>query len=833
MSEEKNSSEMPSTLHRIDSPVTQISAYDAIEDLLQPKGPSLRDFVSLLIKRRTVILLTAAVVIGFGLLYAMLADDQFTANTTIEIRGYSPVFGDTGLESILQADTRKMLYQQTTIAKLTNLGLADAVLNTNDLGNVIKKHLRKQRSFFGKLIHMVRRSLGLPVDSNHLDVEDPRYVHRQSFINAYLRMLVVRPIKDTSLVQIRATTTDKRLSQRIANEHAEGLIRMLGSERKNELRAHLDLLRSQADELQQKLFAAESEVAKFAQNHKLVGIVGGSQGNVLSPQLAELGKLISTAKANRSVSESKLQKLSERKKLDTTFLDDETVRDIRTKLKEAEGEYSALSRLVTSEYPKLQEIQAKIDSYKRTIREQREENLGALQVEHQSDLAAEQLLIQQFEAQLNKAHEMSGELVQYNFLQREAASLRELTQSILKTFNETKIGASTVQNNVVITDYAPIPSSPSAPRRGIIITFSVVLGLLAGIGLALIVEVLDSTIKVSDEAQKALGLPTLGIIPSFPQMIGRPDDDREKSIKEKVVTAVRRLPWINKVGNEDADDGSISLSPTATSAENSTQPSVSVESLCTNQQQGNPLFMPEVGVLDALRTLRANILFSSTQNSYRVIMAASGKEREGKTSILSNLAVTFARASQRTLIIDADLRRPKVGRRFGIKENQLGLVDFLAGQASLEDVLVKGPVENLSIITAGSPTVNPTELLGSEKMARLIGTLKQHFDVILLDSAPVLPVADSLMLARLADTVIVVIRSGRTEKVVAQETLRRLRRVGADVRGVVMNDFKSGNGSYSSDRYSVSRYGVVHSTAKFVGDESDKDPNNQPKRAVG
>ena len=818
-------------------PVTQVSSYEAIEDLLQPRGPSLKDFVTLLIKRKRIILLTAAVIAGLGFLYAMLADDQFTANTTVEIRGYSPVFGDVGLESLLQNDTRKVLYQQTTMAKLTNLGLADDVLNTNNLGTDLRKYFRKQRSFYGKIMHLVRKSVGLPLGSNHLNTEDPRYVHRQSFINAYLRLLVIHPIKDTSLVQIRATTTDKRMSQRIANEQAEGLIRMLGSERKNELKGHLDQLKIQADELQQKLFASENEVAKYAQNHKLVGIVDGAQGNVLSPQLAELGKLISNAKANRSVSESKLQKLSERpKKNDTTFLDDATIKDIRTKLKEVESEYASLSKLVTSEYPKLQELQGKIGSYKRTIAEQRDENLAALQIEHESDLASEQLLVKQFEDQLQKAHEMSGELVQYNFLQREATSLRELTQSVLKSLNETKIGASTAQNNVVITDYAPIPSSPSAPRRGIIITFSLILGLIAGIGLALLFEVLDSTIKVSDEVQKALGLPTLGIIPTFPQMIGRRDDDREKSLKEKIVEGLRQLPLIKKFTRED-DDESISLDPRAVAgrrANGENMPSISVESLgSVLPVPGNPLIMPEVGVLDALRTLRANILFSSTQNANRVIMAASGKEREGKTSVLSNLAVTFARATQRTLIIDADLRRPKVGRRFGIKEDQLGLVDFLVGQASLEDVLVKGPVDNLTILTAGSQTVNPTELLGSEKMAKLMQTLKQHFDVILLDSAPVLPVADSLMLSQVADTVIVVIRSGRTEKAVAQETLRRLRRVGADVRGVVLNDFNPGNGSYSSDWYSVSKYGVVNSTAKPVGSGSDKDPNNEPRRAVG
>lgn len=816
----------------VEDNVTQLAPYNVLEELLQPKGPSLRDFVTLLIKRKWIILLTAAVICGSGTIYAMLADDQFTANATLEIKGYSPLLRDSGPESFLQNDTRKILYQTTTIAKLTNLSLADDILNNNDLGTVVRKYFRKQRSTLTKIIHLVKRQFGISIGSSHLDNEDPRYTHRQSFINAYLRLVTIHPVKDTSLVQVRATTTDKRLSQRIANEHAEGLIRALGSERKAELKNHLDLLKAQADELQKKLIEAEGEVAKYAQNHKLVGVTDGTQGNLMASQLTELGKLISTAKANRSVSESKLQKLSERKKNDTTFLDDETVRDIRTKLKEAESEYASLSQLVTSEYPKLQELQGKISSYQKTIKEQREENMAALKVEHQSDLAAEQLLVEQFENQLKKAHEMSGELVQYNFLQREAASLRELTQSVLKALNETKIGASTAQSNVIITDYAPIPSSPSAPRRGIIIVFSLILGLIAGIGLAGVFEVLDSTIKVSDEAQQALGIPTLGIIPSFPLLVSKQDEDRERTLRERVREGLARLPWVDKVKKLNGDHGedeTISLNPAVTvvgdGGKNGRGGEAFGSMLANKLTKGDKLTQSETGVLDALRTLRANILFSSTQNSSRVIMAASGKEREGKTSTVSNLALTFALASQKTLLVDADLRRPKIGKRFGLDPTQPGLVDFLAGQATMEDILVRGPVENLTIITAGSITMNPTELLGSEKMAKLVATLKQHFDVVLFDSAPVLPVADSLMLSQLTDTVLLVIRSGRTEKAVAQETLRRLRRVGADVRGLVLNGFDPGEGSYSSDRYSVSKYGVIYPT--------DSDPKGEPRRAVG
>jgi capsular exopolysaccharide synthesis family protein len=590
-------------------------------------------------------------------------------------------------------------------------------------------------------------------------------------------------------------------------------------------------------------------------------------------RLTELTKLLSEAQAKRVRAESKVGSVDNRKSGDSSLLDDETVKDLRTKLKDAESEYSALSRLVTGEYPKLVELRGRIDSLRKTVHEERGVNLAALKTEYESNLAAEKMLVQQFKEELNKAHEMSTQLIQYNLLQRDATLLRDLTQSVLKALNETEISASSVNSNVFVSDYAPLPRIPSAPRRNIIVVFSLMLGLVAGVALAVLREVIDSTIRVSDDAQAALGLPTLGIIPSFKALGATNLMESEEGLRGKIaglLPYIRRLPNLPRLpflkrddhGPTSNADETYDASSEQDSDESMIYPSISsedpivrdeIESVKESQPaeahttlNGTvPVFptmppgmlaLPEAGVLDALRTLRANILFSSTQNVSRVIMVASGREREGKTSVISNLAVTFARASQKTLLIDGDLRRPKIARRFGIPAENFGLVDFLAGQADLEEILVPSAVSNLMVIPAGSSTLNPTELLGSEKMVALIAVLRERFDVILLDAAPVLPVADALILAQHAETVIFVVRSGRTEKAVAQEAVRRLRRVGARVRGLVLNDFDPGAGDYSSDRYSVSHYTVIDATSIPVAQNGAAPGGFTPddsRRAVG
>ncbi len=845
------------------APGVAVSTYEMLEELLQPRGPSLKDFVKLLKKRRRLILITAFSVITLGCIYAVTSPNQFTATATVEIRGYAPVLGASELEAMLQTDTRKISYQTTTTAKLTHAGLADEVLSKGDLGKEIGEYFKKQRGTLGKAKRWVMKRLFSAPGDNLLDEEDPRYHHRQTFINSYLRLIQVNPIHETSLVQIRATTTDRRLSQRIANEHAEGLINHLGDERRAELSAQVETLKTHADELQKKLSEAEAEVSRYTEQNELVGlaVADSNQGSLMLSHLMDLNKMLTASQKQRVETESKYGRISESKSATSPILDDETIKDLRTKLKDAESEYAALSKLVTGEYPKLMELQAKIESLRGTIHQEREGNLAALKTQYQTDVASEKLIYQQFEDQLKKAHEMSKQLVQYNFLQREASSLRDLSQSVLKALNETKIGASSSKSNVSISDYAPIPRVPSAPRRGIIVVFSCVLGAMAGVGLALIREVLDSTIKVSEDAQAALGIPTLGIIPSFGSHGGKDLMERPLGSVAKVVA---KIPWLrdrfpDKAAPKPLLEGGENVEPELNLGdENSDQGEDQPIELSDDVVAGTigkpatpgvdpalpvAVAVPQAAILDALRTLRANILFSSTQNSSRVIMVASSREREGKTSVVTNLAVTFARASQRTLLIDGDFRRPKVAKRFGVADGHLGLVDLLAGQAELKEILLPSGIDNLTLLPAGSDTLNPTELLGSEKMASLIQFLRGEFDVILLDSAPVLPVADSLVLAQFAETVLFVIRSGKTEKAVAQDAVRRLRRVGARIRGLVLNDFDPGVGSYSSDRYSVSPYNVVEvRPARAVlgkhefslGEDSPlDDPDGSKQRAVG
>jgi capsular exopolysaccharide synthesis family protein len=195
-------------------------------------------------------------------------------------------------------------------------------------------------------------------------------------------------------------------------------------------------------------------------------------------------------------------------------------------------------------------------------------------------------------------------------------------------------------------------------------------------------------------------------------------------------------------------------------------------------------------VSEALRTIRAGILLSSADHPPRIIMITSAMKGEGKTTVLYNLAATLAQASQRTVMIDGDLRERGLTKLFCRDQTPggVGLSDYLTGHAELSQVIRPTPVNGLDILPAGNRAPNPAELLSSAMMRELISDLSNSYDFVLVDSPPILPVADGLTLSRVVDSVVLVVRSRTTERELAQESRRRLLRVNARILGVVLND---------------------------------------------
>jgi capsular exopolysaccharide synthesis family protein len=734
---------------------------------LQEEGPSLTHYLKLITKHASLIITSGCICAGLAALYCLLTPALYTANTTIEIKGYAPILATSQTETLFGNDTRKIEYQKTTIAKLKLGGLADRVLSKSNLAEELEDYWESRRSLFstwmGKLFHPLRGT----AKAESFRSEDPLFLIKPTILKRYLSMIDIAPIHETNLVSIQAITALPELSQRLANAHAVGFTELLQRERQEVITTNLQLLQRQAQELKNRVTAAEQQLSTYAATNKIFAVGDGAAGITNGRQIESLSGLLAEATGRRIKTESLLAEVQNKKVEDLAVTDDEGTRQLRTTLQQVQSEYATLGSKVTPAHPSMQELRAKIESLKQAISDDRKRAVRTIQTQFSNEKSAEARLRAQIDGEKGLAQDMSKQLIQYNVLAKEATSLRDLYQAVLKQVKEIEISASSAASNVFVTDYAALPTSPSAPKTDLIITLFAVLGIALGLIIALIVEAFDTTLKTTEDVQGALDLPLLGAVPEF--------GETHKLLSPTDPTRPPALPSI--------DDISVA-------AEHEKQRDDAIDNRVTHTPPIMSINAPNNIVSEALRTIRAGILLSSADHPPRIIMITSAMKGEGKTTVLYNLAATLAQASHRTVMIDGDLRERGVTKLFCPDRTPagVGLSDYLTGQAELGQVIRPTPVKGLDILPAGNRAPNPAELLSSETMRKLISDLSNSYDFVLVDSPPILPVADGLTISRVVDSVVLVVRSRTTERELAQESRRRLLRVNARILGVVLND---------------------------------------------
>ena len=756
--------------------------------------PSLVEYISILKKHLPLMLTCGALGFLVAAIYCFVTPSLYTATTTLEIRGYAPVLANVQSETLFGNDTRKIEYAKTTVAKLNLEGLADEVLSKNTLAGAILAYFDNRKSWFNKVMRWIRDPAETNSAPSMINTDDSHFFHKPNIIRKYLELITINPIHETNLVEVVVTTADPRLSQRIANAHATGFIDHLQHERQESMETNLQLLQRQSTDLKAKVSEADGALADYADKNQLVNLSEQDGNSVIVRQIEGLAGLLAEATSKRVRSESLLNEVQSKTYEESSVLDDDTTRQLRITLKQAEVDYASLGQKVMPAFPGMMELRTKIDMVKRSLTEERRRIVRGLQSQVEADRTTELKLRQQIDSEKLNAQDMAKRLIQYNVLLKEAASLRDLYQSVLKQVKEIEISAASTTSNVFVSDYASYPNSPSAPKTNVIMTLFTLLGLGVGLVIAFLMESFDQTLKSSEDVQGALDFPLLGAVPQFSRA---QTGDTSKTTKR-----LRILPW--KTEPPPLLASGVGAPPPAMPPGKGEPAPLSKRIVTVSD--------PADAVSEALRTIRAGILLSSADRPPRVVMITSSMQGEGKTTILSNLAVTLAQASHRTLMIDGDLRRSQLSQLFRDESapHSRGLSDLLTGQAGLDQVIHDTTVKGLDILPAGSKAPNPAELLGSHSMRQLIQDLSRRYDFILLDSPPVLPVADALMLSRLVDSVLMVVRSRKTDRKLAQEARRRLIHVNARVLGVILNDLDSKN----ADEYDMMMYGGYVETRK-------------------
>lgn len=515
------------------------------------------------------------------------------------------------------------------------------------------------------------------------------------------------------------------------------------------LSAQLDDLKGNLEKSQQKMIAYQKDLG-------LVGV--DPKDSVITANLQELNKQLADVEVDRMLKEARLRSIQSASPevIDAVAASDPALQAPKQQLDQLRTQYAAMIQTYGSAYTPLKAIKAQIDQLEHSLKTAENAEVARAQKEYDAALNNEEMLRKSLSEEEQKALDNGEKGVQFEFARSQYEANRLLYDGLQQRLQEAGIIAGLHTTSIHIIDSADIPTFPSLPRTKFNLAAGLGIGLMLGFVLALVLESLDTNLKTMTEIEQTLQLPLLAAIPSVETDELLPATFREFAMSRGA------SPWSR--------------------------------------------------VAEALRGLRTSILLSSPGTPPKVLLFTSTRPAEGKSSIATLMAITFALNGSRVLLIDADLRRPAVHLRFRMGKG-IGLSSVLSGKAAVEDAILEWPeLPSLHIMTSGPVPPLPSELLGSKQMEELIADLRGSYDFILIDSPPVLAVTDASILGRLTDAAILVIRYGAAQRHVVQRSVDLLDRSGAHLLGVAVNavDFKAPEYSEYYGRKYNEYYGERH-----------------------
>jgi len=437
-----------------------------------------------------------------------------------------------------------------------------------------------------------------------------------------------------------------------------------------------------------------------------------------------------------------------------------------------QSQYTELTATVKPAYPKAKALKKQIDSIQIVLNRQKLSLSQNITQEYQATRAREQYLRTLLDQQEKLVNVVGQKSIQYNILKREVDTNRSLYDGVLQRMKEAQVSAGLKASNIRVVDPSEVAKTPAKPRVLLNLALGFILGMGLGVGLAFFQEYLDNTLKTPDEVESLLRLPSLGVLPSFHL------NGSEKS-------ADRKLATLEADGN---GAGSLAIQKSPAS-------------------------------LEAFRSLRTSILLSANPVP-KLLLVTSALPGEGKTTTTVNLGATLASLGSKVVIVDCDMRRPACHRATGVK-NSPGFVQCLTGRVDLADaILPVTDVTNLYVIPCGPIPPNPAEILSSPLTAEILRKLCTEFEYVLVDSPPLLSVADSRILATITDAVVLVTRAYDTPYEIVRRARSLLYGAGARILGVALNDVNVHRQGYGYKHGYYQQYG--HGYGGYGSDEPDE-----------
>lgn len=640
--------------------------------------------------------------------------------------------------------------------------------------------------------------------ASHIDVPQTLGVS-SAVVSAYLGGLKITPVTDTDLVQVGYISPNPRLAAELANAHAHAYIRQgisLHSQANEEAER---FLKERLGELKEKLEKSEIALNNYRRDKGIIpGLISlDGKETVVLGRLTELSKSLTDAQVQRIALESQMQLIrAGRYDALPQVVSDTGAAALRTQMNELDTQYVTMSKQFKDDYPPMEQLRAKRDEIQSQYKAEIMRSVGSLQATYDAAADKEKKLQDEMNKERTQALNLNDATVEYAILQREVDTNRELYESVLERMKGVALAAEAQSSNIVILDPAEVPGSPSSPQKMSAVMRSGSLAVGFAIGLALLLDFLDNSLTTPDAVERYLHLPNIGVIPSF------------NSTNGSIYGSQRLANGIGKFSNGMAriPDASSKRSPT----------------------YGRELIgamSPYSLIGEAYRTFRTALMLSRAGAPPKLILFTSAHVAEGKTVTATNSAVMFAHTGARVCIVDADLRRPRCHRVLAMA-NGVGLTEVLAGARNLQEVIHQTSIEGLDLLAAGTEPPNPTELVGSDKMREVLSMLTSMYDVVIVDSPPVLPVSDSQLLATMVDGVVVVINSRKTSKQQVRAACTKLEFARAKIFGVVLNQVDVRHPDYKYYSHYYRRYSDRLEEDAIIPESDEAEPEfTDPEKA--
>ncbi|MBV9480623.1 MAG: polysaccharide biosynthesis tyrosine autokinase [Acidobacteria bacterium] len=547
----------------------------------------------------------------------------------------------------------------------------------------------------------------------------------------------------------------------------------------------------QIDDIRGKLERSELMLQQYARRSGLLFTSGQfgnpDRTNVSDEKLHQMQEQLSRAQEARALTQSHYE-IAKAAAPDTLadVLNDQSLRDLQRQITDLRRQAAELKSIYTPKHEKVQRVEVQIAPLEEAFQRQRAAILDRIQNDYETALRHERLLQADYHGQVGVILDQADKSIQYNILKRDVDTNRQLYESMLQQIKASTVASAIRASNIRIVDPGKVPADPYSPNLKINIGLGFIAGFVVGVIFVLVRKSTDRTLQHPGEMQFWTKLSELGVIPS-------------KSVED-----IQRLP---------ARSGSLAFRLTFTSLWGRRVGSDPLE-LAVRQQRPSML-------AEAFRTVLTSVLFAGRDGDRPQILAfTSANPAEGKTTITTNLALALAEIRQKVLVVDADLRKPRVHQIFDLS-NERGLSTLLnqetLKEGALDGIIQTTSIPGLHVLPSGPPTDTAANLLHSPHLQKLLAKFRVQFDMILIDTPPAIQLTDSRIVGRLADAVILVARAGRTTRDSAMAVASRFSEDRTPLLGSILNDWTPvDSGQLKHIYYGYGQYGSGQSRRSYV-----------------